>query len=162
MALLDLYFRTHGRIGRLTWWLGSLGIALAWLGILLTVLGVLGDRLTVPMFRLLVVALALIGAALMTILGTKRFHDRGKAAVPRVAPFVAIFALRAALAGLGLSDEAGGRVLLALDAALLAYAAWLCLELGCLRGTPGRNAHGDDPLLAPAEENGGETGALPA
>ena len=42
----------------------------------------------------------------------------------------------------------GGSLLLSLAAGVIAI--WAFIELGCLRGTPGANQYGPDPLGTPA------------
>lgn len=163
MTLTGLYFGSRGRIGRLTWWFGNLGVAMAVPGILLVVLRVAGDVLTVPMFGALMIGLAALAAATAANLHAKRFQDRGKAAMPRIAPVVGLFLLDGVVSLFG-APVGNGVIVPALDLALVAYGLWFCVELGCLPGTPGPNAFGEDPSGLPdADTAGDHTGlALPA
>jgi uncharacterized membrane protein YhaH (DUF805 family) len=73
---------------------------------------------------------------------TKRLHDRNKSAWWLV-PF---YALPVVLDGAGNAVDAIMGIVLSL--ASLAISIWALVELGFLRGTPGPNAYGPDPLGA--------------
>ncbi len=154
MGMLSLYFQPAGRIGRARFWLGWLGLLLIeaafnyWL-----VTGLFGrdpldpatGTLTKPAFQLVLLGNVIFLFPLF-VLFAKRFHDRNKGAVWTL-PYIAVFAaMIAALITGDVKPDGASAVTAALAALYIAVSVWIIVELGCLKGTPGTNRFGRDPL----------------
>jgi len=146
----SLFFSFRGRINRAKFWLACLvffgvGVALGLIGL------VAGDGVVFQGLEALV-NLAMFVAGLAV--AAKRLHDRDKSAWWLVlfyfgpAVFIVI--------GGGIMWGAAGAVGMTVDVSLLllklcilggiAIGIWGFVEIGCLRGTPGYNRFGADPL----------------
>ena len=90
-----------------------------------------------PWLLIIYVPLIWVGLAV----ATKRLHDRNRSAWWLV-PF---YALPVVLDGVG---GALGEIGIVLSLASFAISIWALVELGFLRGTPGPNPYGPDPLGA--------------
>jgi uncharacterized membrane protein YhaH (DUF805 family) len=92
--------------------------------------------LTLALLVILYIPLIWIGLAI----GAKRLHDRDKSAW-----WLLVF-----YAAPGILSTAGNRLedvgFIILHVISFAISVWAFVELGCLRGTPGPNRHGPDPL----------------
>ena len=146
--------RFRGRVNRAKYWVVIVIVAVVD-GILRGVGFVAeqraGDSLA-ALLTLLAIALIILGvAAAFFVAGlavaTKRLHDRDKSAWW----LLVFYLLPAVLAG------TGAGVTLATDswlgiglfgAVASAIGIWAFIELGCLRGTPGPNRYGPDPLAS--------------
>jgi len=155
MALLGLYFQPSGRISRRGFWLGIIGLNLiagafnAWLDVTLfghDVFDANAGTLAKPALQLGLL-IDLIFAFPLFVLLAKRFHDRNKGAVWTVPFLAAYFAFIAAIIvgwlGIQTPPSQPGAVIALVTLALM---VWIVVELGCLRGTPGVNRYGVDPL----------------
>jgi uncharacterized membrane protein YhaH (DUF805 family) len=150
MDWTTLLFSFNGRINRGKYWLavliyivvGTAFIAgcLIWLG------GANIDNLF--SFAGAVLLIWLIGLVLFVAgtwsgfaVGVKRLHDRDKSGW-----WILLFWLGPSVLGgwQTASPEIGGGLILSLAAT--AITIWAFVELGCLRGTPGPNQYGPDPL----------------
>jgi len=146
--------RFRGRVNRAKYWVVIVIVAVVD-GILRGVGFVAeqraGDSLA-ALLTLLAIAVIILGvAAAFFVAGlavaTKRLHDRDKSAWW----LLVFYLLPAVLAG------TGAGVTLATDswlgiglfgAVASAIGIWAFIELGCLRGTPGPNRYGPDPLAS--------------
>jgi uncharacterized membrane protein YhaH (DUF805 family) len=92
--------------------------------------------LTLALLVILYIPLIWIGLAI----GAKRLHDRDKSAW-----WLLVF-----YAAPGILSTAGNRLedvgFIILHVISFAISVWAFVELGCLRGTPGPNRYGPDPL----------------
>jgi uncharacterized membrane protein YhaH (DUF805 family) len=146
MDLQYIFTSMEGRINRAKWWAG-----VAILGIVFIVFGV---------FIEVIFGTGLFGGLLATLLTValffptyavcfKRFQDRdkpGKTALYGLVPFLIAFLFSAwGLTGTSTENNALGW-LCAL--AVLGVLLWFVIELGILKGTPGANQYGGDPLAA--------------
>lgn len=149
-----ILFSFQGRINRAKWWLALLILLV--FGLVMGILSaVAGSSSAVG------TAISVIEAAVNLYVGlataTKRLHDRDKSAwwlllfyvVPGV---LAIAAIALGVGGAIFSDQAGGAggaaigVAVILGLAAFAVGLWGFIEIACLRGTPGPNRFGPDPL----------------
>jgi uncharacterized membrane protein YhaH (DUF805 family) len=146
----DLLFAAKGRIGRKGWWIG-VGILIAWA---IASFYLTWTLFADGMFRSFFGRLVSLPFNLLTIyvsynLAAKRFNDRERPIV--IAKAVAVFWLvKTALDLVGLSGNPWNQN--ALDTVFqmigTGIGLWYFIELGCLRGTVGPNAHGEDPVPA--------------
>ena len=132
----SLLFGFQGRINRAKYWLATV-IYLAFI-LVVTVLAFLVDLggLFIALAMVIYVALAISSIAV----GIKRLHDRNKSGWW----LLVFYLLPAVLSGI---DTATGMTIFSLASA--AVSIWMIVELGFLRGTPGPNQYGPDPLAAP-------------
>ncbi len=133
----DLFTSLDGRINRAKWWSGA--AILTAVG-LIFITGVLGGFLaTLAVFALFYPSYALCA---------KRFQDRnrpGQTALLGLGPVAAasliyIWGLTGSTTELGF---VGGLCMLV----FLGVGVWFAIDLGLLRGTPGQNRYGGDPLI---------------
>jgi uncharacterized membrane protein YhaH (DUF805 family) len=152
MDWMALLFSFNGRINRGKYWLAVLiyiavwttfiAVSLVWLG------GLNIDNLL--SFAGAALLIWLVGLVLLILetwsglaVGVKRLHDRNKSGW-----WILLFWLGPGILGgwQTATPDLGGGLILSLAAA--AIAIWAFVELGCLRGTPGPNQYGPDPLGA--------------
>jgi len=146
-------FTVRGRAGRVTYWkislLALLIMAVGWCGGLLLAIVSGVEALS---------AVAIIGFLLAVpislAIAIRRLHDRNKSAW-----WLLIFSVLPAGAQLAAGslrnspDPPLPLVSFALALAGLATSLWALVELGFLRGTPGPNRYGEDPLETGASES---------
>ncbi len=141
-----LYLTTEGRIGRQTFWIGAIALAIVSIVIGLIVGSLFGWlSLATRLINFLVqLALAYPGYALLA----KRFQDRAKPGTTYAAAVIGINILYSLLALTGLIGVQGASNILGMlfGLVMLAVGIWVLVELGILRGTVGDNAYGPDPL----------------
>ena len=132
------YFSFSGRTNRQPYWLTALALFPVYLVAVL--LGV-----SIPVLGPLLAAVLVIVAMWVSLANlVRRLHDRGKGAwwlVPMYLPVFVLSLLALGAQGVGETDAAAG-----LNALTLPFSIWVFVELGCLRGTPGPNRFGIDPL----------------
>ena len=146
MDLQYLFTSFDGRINRAKWWAGAviLGIVSLVLGLIIEVVfgrGFFGG------FLATVVALALFYPSYA--LCAKRFQDRDKPGMTALYGLVPLL-LASLLDAWGLTGtptELNGLGWLCM-LVNLGVGLWFLIDLGILRGTPGPNTHGGDPLTA--------------
>ena len=153
MDWTTLLFSFTGRINRGKYWLAALiymavwtsfiAVSLVWLGGLNidNLLSFAGAALLIWLIGLI---LFIAGAWSGLAVGVKRLHDRDKSGW-----WILLFWLGPGILGgwPSAAPDLGGGLVLSLAAA--AIAIWAFVELGCLRGTPGPNQYGPDPLGYP-------------
>jgi uncharacterized membrane protein YhaH (DUF805 family) len=138
-----LLFSFQGRISRQRFWLVSLAmiaLTLVLVGILVATALIEGvGEIGEGTLWLLIINLPMIWIGLAV--AAKRLHDRDRSAWW----LLAFYALPAVLDGAG---NAMGGFGLVLSLVSLAISVWAIVELGFLRGTPGPNTYGPEPLGA--------------
>jgi uncharacterized membrane protein YhaH (DUF805 family) len=95
---------------------------------------------TVVILLILYIPLVWIGLAI----SAKRLHDRDKSAW-----WLLVFYLLPGILSTA-GNEMGDVGFILLHIISFAISVWAFVELGCLRGTPGPNRYGPDPLSRPA------------
>lgn len=140
MSIIELYFGTHGRIGRKTFQLASvvpftlqLG---AWAGY---------GHAPIPPYLLAYVAG--VAAFAMVMLNTKRLHDLGKSGWWQAFALIGIPLVAGAYYAL-----VEGNIIIAAALVLAATVAslagtWLTIQMWCFQGTEGDNVFGAQPVL---------------
>jgi uncharacterized membrane protein YhaH (DUF805 family) len=128
-----------GRINRQRYWIGALILIV--IGLVLQMVGYMigGEALAI------IFGLTLLYPCFA--INVKRAHDRGRPTW-LIVVFFAVLILVNVLQLLGLGQTAEGPTTLFLVIAIpwLIFAVYLFIELACLRGTPGANPYGPDPL----------------
>ena len=155
MSLMDLFTSFQGRISRRNWWFGTLVLLCVGLaGSYLTEPGAFGlDRPGLPSSHLGRAAWTAILLYPALALALKRLQDRDQP--DWVGQLLIVVALGSfAVLQLGFVQDPlqarGPDRLIFLAAAL--FQLWVVIDNGFLKGTPGSNRHGPDPL-APARRN---------
>jgi uncharacterized membrane protein YhaH (DUF805 family) len=147
MSLSQLLFSFQGRLNRKSYWMTAIAITVLIIVLMLIALGFAVERefgtaiAVAALIIILYIPLLWIGLAI----GAKRLHDREKSAWWLLLFYAAPSVLSGAANRM---DDIGGGVL---HLASFAIAVWAIVELGFLRGTPGPNSYGPDPLGQPAQ-----------
>src|SRR6266496_770785 len=146
MPMTQLLFSFQGRLNRKPYWMTAIATMLIIIVLLLFALILIREQrfefagLTLVLLVILYIPLIWIGLAI----GAKRLHDRDKSAW-----WLLVF-----YAAPGILSTAGNRMedvgFIILHIISFGISVWAFVELGCLRGTPGPNRYGPDPLSAPA------------
>ena len=153
MDWTTLLFSFTGRINRGKYWLALLIYVLAWIAFIAAALMWLGGFNTDRLFSFVGAALLVwLGAIVLAVAGTwsgfatgiKRLHDRGKSGW-----WIVLFWFGPSVlsgSNSAMPDMPGSSILALAGSAI---AIWGFIELCCLRGTPGPNPYGPDPLAPP-------------
>jgi len=142
----NLFMSFDGRINRAKFWAGAVILLVAWLVVGLIVNSIFGGTLFGGI--LLIIALAVLFYGLYAV-AAKRFQDRDKPGNTALYGLVPAF-IANLLAIFGLVGTPEGLNALGWICALVIWgvAIWFLIELGILKGTPGPNRFGGDPLAA--------------
>jgi uncharacterized membrane protein YhaH (DUF805 family) len=131
-----LWFGFSGRANRAKWWLVTLLNVL----IISVFTGAAVAVNTLALWGVFVVALIVVWVSSVAV-AIRRLHDRGKSGW-----WVLVFIfVPGVLNGIG-SRLGDPMLMIIMGVAGLAISVWALVELGFLRGTPGDNAYGPDPL----------------
>src|SRR6266540_1053797 len=146
MPMTQLLFSFQGRLNRKPYWMTAIATMVIIIVLLLFALILIREHrfefagLTLTLLVILYIPLIWIGLAI----GAKRLHDRDKSAW-----WLLVF-----YAAPGILSTAGNRMedvgFIILHIISFGISVWAFVELGCLRGTPGPNRYGPDPLDTPA------------
>src|SRR5215469_6796332 len=139
MNLSTMLFSFTGRINRARYWLAVLAVGVV--GMLVVVLGIAleidrANPATIAIGVAAVLALAWISLAV----SVKPLHDRDKSAWWLLLFYVVPAAI---LPVFGLGNRSANIILGSVRAGI---GIWAFVEIACLRGTPGPNSYGSDPL----------------
>ena len=143
MDFSTLYLSTEGRIGRQTFWIGH---------IVLAVIGIVLALLTASLFGQMsfmtrLISLIYIVAYPAYAVSAKRFQDRNKSgSLGAILIGLSVFSALLDLFGLTGNPIAPNMFGILLSLITLAVAIWYLIELGILRGTVGDNQYGPDPV----------------
>jgi uncharacterized membrane protein YhaH (DUF805 family) len=134
----NLLFSFSGRVNRAKYWLMVLVALIVGLicAVLVLFLGVIGIILA----AILYIGLVIAGIAV----GIKRLHDRDKSGWWLALFYLGVGLLSGLSQGFNRGESSGIGLIFSL--ATFAISIWALVELGCLRGTPGPNRYGPDPL----------------
>src|SRR6266498_1309014 len=145
MPMTQLLFSFQGRLNRKPYWMTAIATMVIIIVLLLFALILIREHrfefagLTLTLLVILYIPLIWIGLAI----GAKRLHDRDKSAW-----WLLVF-----YAAPGILSTAGNRMeevgFIILHIISFGISVWAFVELGCLRGTPGPNRYGPDPLDTP-------------
>jgi uncharacterized membrane protein YhaH (DUF805 family) len=131
-----------GRINRAQFWIGAAGFLIIWM----IVDGIFGSSIFGRILKFLL-AIALFYPAYAVT--AKRFQDRDKPGQTALYGLIPVF-VAILLGSFGLTGDPTGPNALGWICTLiyLGVGLWFGIELGILRGTPGPNRFGGDPLAA--------------
>lgn len=159
MDFKALFSTTSGRISRKTWWIGVILLLIvgAVLSAILGAIG-LGATATSAGWGSLIVALLLLYPGYC--IGIKRRQDRGNNGLD-LKILYGLTLLSALIQALGIgitATDVGNGVLIPTPAGWLMafmvvlgiFGIYMLVQLGFLKGTPGANAYGADPVDSPA------------
>ena len=162
MDFVQLYTTTTGRIGRKTWWLGVIGLAIIGLIISVVMVSILGAMgLMTSGFGQGLASLALVAIFFVPYkaMTYKRLHDRnrpenlfwifiGPSIVSAVLMMLGISGSVQSIEMLGTVTEGFKPNMLGnlVNLVSTGIAIWALIELGFLKGDAGANAHGPDPV----------------
>jgi uncharacterized membrane protein YhaH (DUF805 family) len=156
MSWGEIFFGFRGRINRRAYWLGSIVVAIAGLLFVALLAYVATGNPAAPevwqrpagksgVWAPVWAAHFLFLAWPFSALAVKRLHDRDRPAWI----WYAYYAISGAFSFLLLGSTAGAQEAPSTSTALLVlllFGAYVMFELGVLRGTPGENRHGTDPM----------------
>jgi uncharacterized membrane protein YhaH (DUF805 family) len=146
MSMTQLLFSFRGRLSRKSYWMTIIATMAIIVLLLLLALSMLREHrfefaaFTVVILLILYIPLVWIGLAI----SAKRLHDRDKSAW-----WLLVFYLLPGILSTA-GNEMGDVGFILLHIISFAISVWAFVELGCLRGTPGPNRYGPDPLSRPA------------
>jgi uncharacterized membrane protein YhaH (DUF805 family) len=142
MSMTQLLFSFQGRLNRKPYWMTMIATMVIIIILLLFALILIREQrfefagLTLALLVILYIPLIWINLAI----GAKRLHDRDKSAWW----LLLFYAAPGILSAAGNQMEDVGFIILHIIS--FAISVWAFVELGCLRGTPGANRYGPDPL----------------
>lgn len=137
-----LFMSFEGRIGRAAFWLSAIVLSIVSVGLQYLALMLDGEKLgSIAWLLFLYPTLAI---------ATKRLNDRGRPLGTLLILFGPAFLLNLLIVfDIDVSDDDNTLITL-LFFMEIASSLWMFVDLGCLRGTVGPNAHGPDPLRGKA------------
>ncbi|GLQ16909.1 DUF805 domain-containing protein [Maritalea porphyrae] len=154
---MELFTSFEGRISRKSFWIGILGIGLISLVLAFGIYPLLSSGGIVLMLAQLILTIAIF--YLWSAVLIKRLHDRDKSAVPWAIIFMGPSAIMSLMSIFRIDytamDLAGttlmvpGAIAMGVTWISTAVSLWMIVELGFLKGTPGQNRFGMNPLAGP-------------
>ena len=142
MDLQYVFASFGGRINRAKWWAGAIILLVIWL-----IVGGIFRSSFFGALILVIVTLVLLYPAYAVC--AKRFQDRdrpGKTALYGLVPILIASLLQTwGLTGTPQNLNGLGWICVLIN---LGVGIWFLIDLGILRGTPGQNRYGGDPLAA--------------
>lgn len=160
--MVSLLFGFRGRINRLQYWLGNLGVGFA-AALAFFLVGVMAGPqagaskeamlAAAPMMLIMMGAIAMVMGWIGLALQTKRFHDRNQPGWLCLLPLIPAFGMSSSLVGGIMSGQTLAQVFAAVQPWVLAL--WIInlaffINLGCLAGTQGDNKYGPPPGSPPS------------
>lgn len=152
-GLIALLTTTDGRIARKQWWMGVLVLILVGIAASILLAVISFGNPTVMAWGGFIVSLVLLWPSYC--IGVKRRHDRdndGKDLIALIALSVLLNLMQAAGIGMTVTDMGGVAVptpdlwLAILQGLVFLFVIYMLVQVGLLRGTPGPNSYGPDPL----------------
>jgi uncharacterized membrane protein YhaH (DUF805 family) len=140
-----LFTSFDGRINRAKYWVGVVSLSVVWIILGFIIINIFGQTIGGILMTLILLALFYAFYAV----AAKRFQDRDKPGVTALYGLVPLFV--ANLLGIfGLTGTPQGLNALGWICTLinLGVILWFLIDLGILKGTPGPNRFGGDPLAA--------------
>ena len=150
-ALIRLLFTFSGRIGRATWWLGHLAVLSVSLAVLYFQTGFDLERINQLDQRPLAdVAVSIVVLVPLLALTIKRLNDRDHPKWLGIAWAAGCIAsIVAPLLGFDVDPKQFHTPEMAVALVVGLFTLWVMIDNGFLKGTPGPNRHGPDPVARP-------------
>jgi uncharacterized membrane protein YhaH (DUF805 family) len=142
--LFEFMFGASGRINRAKYWRSVLILIGA--GMMTAVILFTAAGIAAPLFIIMVVVVLIPWLLWGLSFTTERLHDRDKSAWWLVVFYVLPGVLTQFEHLARTAGTAGFELQIVAAVAAFALSIWGFVEIGCLRGTPGENAYGPDPL----------------
>jgi uncharacterized membrane protein YhaH (DUF805 family) len=144
MDFAHLYTSFDGRISRQPFWIGLVLLTVVMIVLLLVILSFGGASFAARLLILIVQLAFLYPSAAVLV---KRLHDRNKPG-HYAAILLGLSVLNGLTNLLGITGDPFNANALdyILGLAIFVVSVWFLIELGFLRGTPGPNQYGPDPL----------------
>ena len=138
----SLFTSLDGRINRAKFWIGTVGFLVIWI----VIDGIFGFSVFGRILKLLIAIGLFYPAYAVT---AKRFQDRDRPGETALLGLIPVL-VAVALGSFGLSGDPAGPNAIGWICRLvyLGVGLWFAIELGMLKGTPGPNRFGGDPLAA--------------
>ncbi|MGV1015187.1 MAG: DUF805 domain-containing protein [Methyloceanibacter sp.] len=137
-----LFASIDGRINRAKWWAGILMLFVVWF-----IVDLIFGSFTLGTILVVLVTLALFYPAYAVC--AKRFQDRDRPGITALYGLVPLL-IASLLQSFGFTGTPAELNAVGWICALIAWGVglWFFIELGMLKGTPGSNSYGGDPLVA--------------
>jgi uncharacterized membrane protein YhaH (DUF805 family) len=147
MSLAGLFTSFEGRINRKPYWIGNLIIVAIVLVVVIALLALTGIDFDTGQYKVPEAIFSLVLLYPCMALAVKRLHDRDKSGSLALI-FAVPYLIQIATDLLGYSGDPNTWNTLdyVLNGILGIVSLWFLVELGFLRGTPGPNRYGPDPL----------------
>ncbi len=147
MSVAKLLLSSEGRIGRRTWLLFVVAVLTLYFAALGAAMVVNGLDLALDRdIYWLGPGFMIVASYPAFCVNAKRFQDRGKGRWWALAATVTDLAVVVVDVLFLLRGDVGPILEWSVNAPAYAVMVWFFVELGCLRGTPGENRYGSDPL----------------
>ena len=143
--LFEFMFGASGRINRAKYWRSVLIFIAA--GLMTAVILFTAAGIAAPLFVIMVVLVLIPWLLWGFSITTERLHDRDKSAWWLVVFYLVPGVLGQTAKAVWLAGSTGTVLLYILALTAFALTIWGFVEIGCLRGTAGRNTYGPDPLV---------------
>jgi uncharacterized membrane protein YhaH (DUF805 family) len=142
--LFEFLFGASGRVNRAKYWRAVLRFCTA--GLMVAVILLTAASIAAPIFVAMIALIFTPWLLWGVAITTERLHDRNKSAWWLVTFYLAPGLLGQFAKTHWSTGVAGAGAHYVLTLAAFALMIWGFIEIGCLRGTPGPNTYGPDPL----------------
>jgi uncharacterized membrane protein YhaH (DUF805 family) len=144
-GLFEFLFGAGGRINRAKYWRSVLIFIAA--GLMTAVILFTAAGIAAPLFLIMIVLVFIPWLLCGFSVTTERLHDHGKSAWWLVVFYLVPGVLGQTAKATWFAGSASTVLHYILALTAFALTIWGFVEIGCLRGTAGRNTYGPDPLV---------------
>src|ERR1700732_2815188 len=143
--LFEFLFGASGRINRAKYWRSVVLVGVA--GLLAAVILFTAAGIAAPLFVIMVILVLIPWLLWGFSITTERLHDRDRSAWWLLVFYLVPGVLGQTAKAAWLAGSTGTVLHYILALTAFALSVWGFVEIGCLRGTAGRNTYGPDPLV---------------